>query len=173
MVPIILAHMAADHTIRKRFLLSRLLEPIVNREVVQLGQIFVDAEDFLMLNGLLHLSFECIALFLLLDEFLNFAGIHDHSRRPSHLAVAVLHLARLNHSLHLCLYVAICQVLLLEKKLGVFPPERGVVKRCLGGVRTISSSRCCRIVFLARSGIAAVTLVESSSGLQTLLLEAV
>ena len=55
--------------------LSRLFQPIVDCEVVQLGEVFMDTQDLLVLNRLLHLRLCCIALLLLLNEFLNFRGV--------------------------------------------------------------------------------------------------
>ena len=71
-----------------------------------------------MLNCRLHLSLRCIALFLLFNEFLNFARVH--SRRA---LATVLNLTRLDHSLDLCFDIAIGQILLLQEKLWVLASE--------------------------------------------------
>ena len=101
-----------------RILLACRLLPhaVVDSEVVQLGQVFVHAQDLLMLYRRLHLGFRRIALLLLLNEFLNFGSVQAGGRPP-----AILNLARLNHTLHLGLDVAVGQVLLLKQELGVFP----------------------------------------------------
>ena len=100
---LVLAHLAGHDTVRERLLLRGLLHAIVDSEVVKLGQVLVHSQDLLMLNSLLHPRLRRIALFLLLDEFLNFAGVHARGHNA-----AVLHLAGLNDALDLGLDVAIC-----------------------------------------------------------------
>ena len=103
MMALVLAHLAGHDTVRERLLLRGLLHAIVDSEVVKLGQVLVHSQDLLMLDGLLHPRLRCIALLLLLDEFLNFAGVHARGHNA-----AVLHLAGLNDALDLGLDVAIC-----------------------------------------------------------------
>ena len=100
---LVLAHLAGHDTVRERLLLRGLLHAIVDSEVVELGQVLVHSQDLLMLNSLLHPRLRRIALFLLLDEFLNFAGIHARGH-----SAAVLYLAGLNDALDLGLDVAVC-----------------------------------------------------------------
>ena len=167
MVSVILTHMTTDYTVGKRLFLGRLLHAIVDCEIVQLRQIFMYTQNLLMLNSLLHLGFQGIALFLLLDEFLNFAGIHSRWHSST-----ILHLASFNHSLHLSLYIAICQVLLLEEELRVFAPQRCIVQ---GGLRrvgtTTSALPWCLPGIIGSRAIGAVdSLVEGCSRLASLLL---
>ena len=89
-------------------LLGVLLQTIVNCEVVQLGEVLMDTQDFLMLDRLLHLCLGCIALLLLLDEFLNFRGVQ------ATCVPVVLDVAILNDALHFGLNVAVSQILMLK-----------------------------------------------------------
>ena len=86
------------------------------------------SQDIFVFDSCLLFSLGSIALFLLLDEFLNFSGVHSSSR----VQATIFDLARLDHSLNLGLDVAICQVLLIKKKLGVLSPQRGIVQRRSG-----------------------------------------
>ena len=103
-----------------------LLHAVVDGEVVQLGQVFVHAENLLVLYRRLHLRLRRIALLLLLNEFLNFGSVQAGGRPP-----VVFNLACLNHALHLGLDVAVSKVLLLKQELRVFPSQRGIVEGCL------------------------------------------
>ena len=89
-------------------LLGVLLQAIVNCEVVQLSEVLMDTQDFLMLDRLLHLCLSCIALLLLLDEFLNFRGVQ------ATCVPVVFDVAILNDALDLGLDVAISQILMLK-----------------------------------------------------------
>ena len=103
-----------------------LLHAVVDGEVVQLGQVFVHAENLLVLYRRLHLRLRRIALLLLLNEFLNFGSVQAGGRSP-----VVFNLACLNHALNLGFDVAVSQVLLLKQELRVFPSQRGIVEGCL------------------------------------------
>ena len=103
-----------------------LLHAVVDGEVVQLGQVFVHAENLLVLYCRLHLRLRRIALLLLLNEFLNFGSVQAGGRSP-----VVFNLACLNHALNLGFDVAVSQVLLLKQELRVFPSQRGIVEGCL------------------------------------------
>ena len=94
-----------------RVLLGVLLQAIVHCEVVQLSEVLVDTQDFLMLDRLLHFCLGCIALLLLLNEFLNFRGVQAACIAAGTL---VLDVAVLNDALDLGLDVAISQILMLK-----------------------------------------------------------
>ena len=93
---------------------------------MKLGEILVHAQDFFMLNRLLHLGLRRISFFLLFDEFLNFRGVQ--ARR---CATIVFHISVLSLSLDLGLDVTISQILLLKDQLRILPPKRRVVERGL------------------------------------------
>ena len=105
------------------------LQAIVHRKVVQLGEVFVDTQDLLMLNCLLQFCLCSVPLFLLLDKLLNLGGVKARWR-----GALVINFADFNDALDLGLDVAVCQILLLEQQLRVLPPQRSVVQSRLGRV---------------------------------------
>ena len=61
---------------RLRYILdTRLSQAVINREVMQLGQVLVHAKNLLVFYRLLQLGLGSVALLLLFDEFLNFGRV--------------------------------------------------------------------------------------------------
>ena len=54
---------------------TRLSQAVINREVMQLGQVLVHAKNLLVFYRLLQLGLGSVALLLLFDEFLNFRRV--------------------------------------------------------------------------------------------------
>jgi len=82
---------------------TRLAKPVIDGEVVQLSQVLMHAQYFLVLNRLLQLCLRCIALLLLFNELLNFGGVQAGWCPP-----VVLDVTRLDNSLDLRSNVPIC-----------------------------------------------------------------
>lgn len=59
----------------KYILNTRLSQAVINREVMQLGQVLVHAKNLLVFNCLLQFGLGSVALLLLFDEFLNFRRV--------------------------------------------------------------------------------------------------